>query len=619
MIPSGPGGRGGVPSGPAGRGGNAGRGGRGGAMVGNRGGLSGNRGRGGSFAGSGGRGGGGAQSSGPLRGHNSRNFGGNKDFHGRRGGAMNNSFNNGGGNYPQGSSSFRGRNQGPTGPARNRNDGGSGTAFGPRENTASNFGKKDENRRTLTDFKIVGLSISELGWNWGTIPSSSAVKTEETDEHAETSDATKTVVKEEATEDEAPVASSLCLPEEEQTKTKPDDVAQGSQSHDTEMMDVKPPQDESRTRVSLDAGQPPPSRIRIYFHTPVTADDARPIPHNTSYSDLPTDTRKGKRKKLEDDDGDLEERRAPPPPPQMASGAADDRSSVPASVAPSVAETASEADWLMAAIVEGEEEAEAAGELDPAEEDEESEQLHAVKDHEHDIHLDGNDGDAREDDEALLGGKQTHIARGVAFSVKDPPLYHMTRGGLSPCAHTADTISFIQGHSHDDVEHDHDMDVAKHAESDGHDASATAATPGEFLPDSARGVPVQSFEVDAAGQPSVHTVIGDSPSHAAEVHPPASDLATNELAQLSVSEGLEPSFIGVDASSHDGIHAPEFASVSNHVYFVVCVPHIYVLYTVLTIPLTLLNILTYRYIPSLHNPVDRNLWKLSLPSLLCST
>ncbi len=90
----------------------------------------------------------------------------------------------------------------------------------------------------------------------------------------------------------------------------------------------------------------PPSRIRIYFHTPVTAEDAQPIPHSSTTNPVPSDSRKGKRKKLEDDDMDLEEGRTQPPPPHMS----DDRSSV----APSVAETASETDWLMAAIVEGE-------------------------------------------------------------------------------------------------------------------------------------------------------------------------------------------------------------------------------------------------------------------------
>ncbi|KAF9569392.1 hypothetical protein CPC08DRAFT_756999 [Agrocybe pediades] len=557
MIPSGPGGRGGVPSGPGGRGGNANRGSRGGSMVGNRGGLGGNRGRGGSFVGSGGRGGAGGQSSGPLRGHNSRNFGPNKDFHGRRGG-MNNSFNSGGGgNYSQGSSSFRGRNQGPTGPARNRNDGGSGAAFGPRENTSSSFGKKDENRRTLTDFKIVGLAITDLDWEWGSIPSS-PVKSEALDENTESLGSVPSAVKEEATEDGVPAVTSSNNVEEGHTEVKVDDSGQSSQPRDAEMVDAKSSEEEIRTRVSSDATQIPPSRIRIYFHTPVTADDARPIPHNTAYADVPADTRKGKRKKLEDDDGDMEERRAPPPPPQMASGVADDRSSVPASVAPSVAETASEADWLMAAIVEGEEEAEAAGELDPAEEDGDATQI--VKD-EHDIHVDGNDGDAREDDEALLGGKQTHIARDVALSVKDSPRLYLTRGGLSPCAHTADAVSFIQGHSHNDVDHDHDhdMDAAKDAEGGVHEPTVPAISV-EF-PIAQSGAEPQ-HQSDASGQSHDQVEGGNVSSEAAETHAPApaSELATNELAQLSVSEVPEASFVADDIQSHDDAHVPEFAA-----------------------------------------------------------
>jgi len=73
-----------------------------------------------------------------------------------------------------------------------------------------------------------------------------------------------------------------------------------------------------------------------------------------------TGSRRGKRKKLEDDDGDLEEGRAPPPPPggsRPERSMSDDRlerASTAPSVEPSVAETASEGDWLMAAIGEDE-------------------------------------------------------------------------------------------------------------------------------------------------------------------------------------------------------------------------------------------------------------------------
>lgn len=120
---------------------------------------------------------------------------------------------------------------------------------------------------------------------------------------------------------------------------------------------------------------PPPSRIRIYFHTPVSADDLQPLSSQPSFADDDSSSlsnvRKGKRKKLEDDDGDLEDGRGLPPPPPHLSGIRSDpdNASIAASadyeglemaagrdsVAPSVTETASEGDWLMAAI--GEEDA----------------------------------------------------------------------------------------------------------------------------------------------------------------------------------------------------------------------------------------------------------------------
>ena len=111
----------------------------------------------------------------------------------------------------------------------------------------------------------------------------------------------------------------------------------------------------------------PPCRMRLYFHSPVTPEDARPIPAGAGMVFAPEDggARKGKRKKLEDDDGD-DERRAPPPPP----GGMHDRDRTAemidrGSVAPSVAETTSEGDWLMAAIGEdADADADADGETD---------------------------------------------------------------------------------------------------------------------------------------------------------------------------------------------------------------------------------------------------------------
>lgn len=307
--------------------------------------MNGNRGGGGGPPGRGGRGGGnfaggaagvrgGAGPGGPLRGHGSRgNFGGNKDYHNRRGGG---SFSGGSGtgSFQNSSGSFRARGQNHS--TRGRNDGGS-SAFGGRDgavNSSFNSGKKDENRRTLTDFKIVGLEIRELAWTWGVMPPS-PVKTEPTEvllgpghlslvkgESPEGTD-----VRAVLTDGSDAVASSSSTTAANDTAVSAPDAPVGARA---------------------DIG-PPPSRLRIYFHTPVTAVDSHPIPHNGSFSlgAAPSDSRKGKRKKIESDDGDFEEGRGPPPPPGMH----DDRSSVAASVAPSVAETTSEADWLMAAIV----------------------------------------------------------------------------------------------------------------------------------------------------------------------------------------------------------------------------------------------------------------------------
>jgi 20S proteasome subunit alpha 6 len=372
-------------------------------MSGNRGGLSGGRGRG-SFVSGGGRGGsGGGLSNGPLRGHGSRNnFGGGNN---RRGGG---SFTGSGGSgySHQGGSSFRGRNQGHMSSNRsNRLDGGSGSAFGSREGTMSSSfgGKKDENRRTLTDFKIVGLAITELNWTWGIIPSLSPVKADGIAINVDGQGASSDVVKEEILDNGSSVhaVASSSIAKETQTGVK---AEVPDQSTEIEMADAKPLQDMSNARVSSDTASPP-SRIRIYFHTPVTADDSRPIPHNSFYGDMLSDSRKGKRKKLEDDDGDLEERRAPPPPPQMGGTINDDQLSVTASVA----ETASEGDWLMAAIVEGEEEegGGATGDL-PSEDDDDSDQLHVsqiIKDHEDDsIDDDVTVGDT----EIFIDGKHCH-------------------------------------------------------------------------------------------------------------------------------------------------------------------------------------------------------------------
>jgi len=300
-------------------------------MGGNRGGLTGQRGgRGGSmFMNNGsGRGGSSGQQN-ALRGHGSRGgFG--KDFHGRRGGG---SFNMGH-QHHQNNTTFRGRGQGHASSRTSRQDG--STSFGNRD--ASQFassGKKDENRRTLTDFKIVGLEMPELGWSWGVLPS--PIKAEEKEVAASLLDSSPDVKNEEMGTDKLAGAGATV------SETAPTAQAKVDASSYQEQLSS--------------TATPPPSRIRIYFHTPVSPDDSHPIPHNSSYT-APPDTRKGKRKKLEDDDGDADEGRGRPPPPR--SSQMDDNGSVDmdgvgrGSAAPSLAETASEGDWLMAAIAEDE-------------------------------------------------------------------------------------------------------------------------------------------------------------------------------------------------------------------------------------------------------------------------
>ncbi|GLB33500.1 hypothetical protein LshimejAT787_0103840 [Lyophyllum shimeji] len=460
-------GRGGVPGG---RGGAAGgqRGGRGVPMAGARGGMAGGRGRGGGsgYIGGGGGGGGGrgGGTSGSLRGHGSRgNFGGNKDYQNRRGGAA-----GGGGSYGHQGGSFRGR--GGQHANRTRHD----ASFGSRDGTMASFGnvgKKDENRRTLTDFKIVGIELRELSWTWGVLPPTPVkieeVKEEAVEVSAEPSQSSEVVVKEE-TMDESSVPLEPVL-EESGTQPATQPLTQPDAQVDSEAIvpdasvpipipemptaSEVPPPSVLPTAPEANAPTPPPSRIRIYFHTPVTADDSRPIPHNTSPSfslgATPSDSRKGKRKKLEDDDGDMEEERTRPPPPQMT-GISDDRSSV----APSVThtETASEADWLMAAIQEGEEDAEAEAELDPARDAENDAEDAEDRLHVTQIVEPSEQDETAEDNSQVQTQTQTQATArfdGGESSVLCCETLHwcgqssLSRGGRH-CAHTAD-ISLPQG------------------------------------------------------------------------------------------------------------------------------------------------------------------------------
>ncbi|KAJ6627530.1 hypothetical protein B0H10DRAFT_1995068 [Mycena sp. CBHHK59/15] len=412
-------------------------------MGGNRGGgLSGRGGRGGASypGGTGGRGGA-SGPSGPVRGHGSRgNFGGNKDYHNRRGGG---SFTGGGGgggggSFQSSSGSFRARGQNHSNSGRGRHDGGGSSTFGVRDgptNSSFNSGKKDENRRTLTDFKIAGLEIRELAWTWGVLPSA-PVKSEP-EEVSLDSEASQDTVKAETEDSVKPI-----LP-----NGGSDAVASGSSVNLTDVKAAPPADLPVGPRAASDNG-PPPSRMRIYFHTPVTAVDSHPIPHNASFSlgAPPSDSRKGKRKKIESDDGDFEEGRGPPPPPGMN----DDRSSVAASVAPSVAETTSEGDWLMAAIAgEGEDDSHGADGNDDDEDEFHVSQI--AEPHENDGATDGGtetdtDGNfagsgvdisgAAAHDAHTLGAHDERPAEPDAFAVPD---------GVAPSSSGA-VVAHVNGH-----------------------------------------------------------------------------------------------------------------------------------------------------------------------------
>ncbi|KAF8665678.1 hypothetical protein AX16_000131 [Volvariella volvacea WC 439] len=480
-----------------GRGMSSNRGGRGGSNVGNRGGMGG-KGRGGSSNNSGSQGsafqaGGGGNRGGPsaLRGHGSRgNFGGHNA---RRGG----SFTAG----PSGSFMHQGSFRGRHNAGRARHD---GAAFGNREGPMSSSfsaGKKDENRRTLTDFKIVGLEIRELSWTWGTLPSTSSnIKTESVDSHTLPGS-----IKEEPMED----VSVKTEPSQQGAQASESRMSAEGNSSEVLVSAVDPKlQTEDvvapNTRSLADTTNPPPSRIRIYFHTPVTPDDSRPIPHNaySSLSVVPSDSRKGKRKKVDDDDADIEEGRVPPPPPQMSIS----EEHADGSVAPSVAETASEADWLMAAT-DGEEEAEAAQELDPDGEGDED-----------DMHV-SHIGDAHEGDETAGSnpheGEDTEIDghhdtvnnTGTAVDISHPGLGSITSSAIVIQAEEPSAAPSSGDVSKDQMP----VDLPGTAESQAeYTASSTSAVPATAIEEpSSTSVPI-SNDSPAVAVPSVQEEYANS-------------------------------------------------------------------------------------------------------------
>jgi 20S proteasome subunit alpha 6 len=315
---------------------------------------------GGSMLNAGGEGrGGGSGRGGSLRGHGSRGgFGG-----GRRGGG---SFGgpNMGGSFRGG----RGGGSGYHGGGRNRNAGHGGAGPTPLGPSASfNAGsKKDENRRTLTDFKIVGFELPDMNWSWGVVPKPIEAPAKEPDnvepiEVHEHSSSHKEVGQDGKPADGVSAAVDEASEQVKDGAVGPSAPASGEAASTTDAAPERSPTISVAEPVapapepSAKDG-PPPARLRIYFHTPASYDDSLNLGSSAWSWDQPDATRKGKRKKGDDedeDDVDLEEGRVRPRPP----GEEHDRASVApsvemrsGSVAPSVAETMSEGDWLMAAF-----------------------------------------------------------------------------------------------------------------------------------------------------------------------------------------------------------------------------------------------------------------------------
>jgi len=242
----------------------------------------------------------------------------------------------------------RGRNNQRSG----RNDG-SFIAHG-----SSTSAKKEEVKRAMTDFKLVGIEIKQLGWTWGVIP-----PPQKADLAAEPSREPPGPVKAEvdkvSSEKEAPQSPS---------DTGQDSSKAGVKVEPSEIDSLPPKPDFGLPPVPHTGDSSvipsPPSRVRIYFHTPVTPKDSMPIPHASAVpvdlSALATSQgspRKGKRKRVDDEEDDDAENRASHPPAAYPDDAVSvtahpDRDCFRGSAAPSVGESTSEGDWLMAAIGE---------------------------------------------------------------------------------------------------------------------------------------------------------------------------------------------------------------------------------------------------------------------------
>jgi len=288
---------------------------------------------------------GGNQGGGSFRNQQRQSNLGNRDHNNNR------SFN--AGQQQQG----RGRNNQRSG----RNDGsfiahGSGTGA-----------KKEEVKRAMTDFKLVAIEIKQLSWNWGAIPSSQKVDLA-VEPDRESPVPAKTEVDEKVSEGDPAQPRSDTGQDGSNVKVK-------AEHSELDSLPAKP--DLSLPPVPHTGDGPalpsPPSRVRIYFHTPVTPKDSMPIPHASAVpvdlSALATSQgspRKGKRKRVDDEEDDDAEKRTSHPSTAHQDDAVSvtthpDQDGFRGSAAPSIGESTSEGDWLMAAIGEGSNEGDGPG------------------------------------------------------------------------------------------------------------------------------------------------------------------------------------------------------------------------------------------------------------------
>lgn len=244
----------------------------------------------------------------------------------------------------------RGRNNQRSG----RNDG-SFITHGPGTGA-----RKDEVKRAMTDFKLIAIEIKQLGWSWGVVPPLQNSGLPD-DLNCESPGPIKAEMGEKVSSGEDPAQPSSGMTQDDSSvhvRVEPSELGSLPAKPDLGL----PPAPHTGDNLSVPS---PPSRLRIYFHTPVTPKDSMPIPHASAVpldlSALTTSQgspRKGKRKRTDDEEDEDAENCTS----HMSAAHQDDAVSVTphpdqdgfrGSVAPSVGESTSEGDWLMAAIGEG--------------------------------------------------------------------------------------------------------------------------------------------------------------------------------------------------------------------------------------------------------------------------